>query len=120
MFATMFFGVLEPETGILTYINGGHEPLFIVNQSGVKNTLKSTGPAVGMMSGSKFKIQQVQLEPGDILIGYTDGVTEGKNPEGKLFTDKRLRDILEQPANSAEDLLDSIKTHLFAFHFFFI
>ena len=115
MFATMFFGVLEPETGILTYINGGHEPLFIVNQSGVKNILKSTGPAVGMMTGSKFKIQQVQLEPGDILIGYTDGVTEGKNPEGKLFTDKRLRDILEQPSSSAKDLLNSIRTNLFAF-----
>jgi sigma-B regulation protein RsbU (phosphoserine phosphatase) len=81
MFATMFFGILEPETGILTYINGGHEPLFVLNQSGVKNILKSTGPAVGMMPGSKFKIQQVQIESGDILIGYTDGVTEGKNPE---------------------------------------
>ncbi|MEA5574974.1 GAF domain-containing SpoIIE family protein phosphatase [Anabaena sp. UHCC 0451] len=115
MFATMFFGVLDPETGILTYINGGHEPLFILNESGVKNTLKSTGPAVGMMPGSKFKIQQIQLEVGDILIGYTDGVTEGKNPEGKLFTDKRLRDILEQPSTSASELLNSIKTNLFAF-----
>ncbi|MFN7523525.1 MAG: SpoIIE family protein phosphatase, partial [Aphanizomenon sp.] len=45
----------------------------------------------------------------------TDGVTEGKNPEGKLFTDKRLRDILEQPCNCANDLLNAIKTNLFAF-----
>ncbi|MBD2211663.1 SpoIIE family protein phosphatase [Nostoc linckia FACHB-104] len=115
MFATLFFGVLEPDTGILTYINGGHEPLFILGESGIKKTLKSTGPAVGMMAGMKFKIQQVQMEPGDILIGYTDGVTEGKNPDGELFTDKRLRSLLEQPCSSACDLLERIKTHLFAF-----
>ncbi|MEA5549556.1 SpoIIE family protein phosphatase [Anabaena cylindrica UHCC 0172] len=115
MFATMFFGVLEAETGILTYINGGHESLFVIDKSGIKKTLKSTGPAVGMMPGMKFQIEQILLEPSDILIGYTDGVTEGKNPEGKLFTDKRLRDILEQPSTSAIDLLNAIKTNLFDF-----
>jgi sigma-B regulation protein RsbU (phosphoserine phosphatase) len=115
MFATMFFGVLDPETGILTYINGGHEPLFILNSSGVKKTLKSTGPAVGMMPGMKFKIDQVCMELGDILIGYTDGVTEGKNPEGKLFTDKRLQDLIKNPYSSACDLLTAIKNNLFDF-----
>lgn len=115
MFATMFFGVLEPETGILTYINGGHEPLFIVNCSGIKQILKSTGPAVGMMPGMEFKMGQIQLESGDILIGYTDGVTEGKNPDGQLFTDKRLQTILEQPSTSASQLLERIKTNLFKF-----
>ncbi|MEB3220198.1 MAG: GAF domain-containing SpoIIE family protein phosphatase [Nostocales cyanobacterium 94392] len=115
MFATMFFGVLEPETGILTYINGGHEPLFIVNSSGIKQTLKSTGPAVGMMSGMKFKMGQIQLEAGDILIGYTDGVTEGKNPDGQLFTDKRLQTLLEQPSSSASQLLKRVKANLFNF-----
>jgi sigma-B regulation protein RsbU (phosphoserine phosphatase) len=115
MFATMFFGVLEPETGVLTYINGGHESLFIVNSSGIKQTLKSTGPAVGMMPGMKFKIGQIQLESGDILIGYTDGVTEGKNPDGKLFTDKRLQTLLEKPPPSASHLLERIKSNLFNF-----
>lgn len=115
MFATMFFGVLESETGILTYINGGHEPLFIVNFSGIKHTLKSTGPAVGMMPGMEFNIGQIQLESGDILIGYTDGVTEGKNPDGQLFTDKRLQILLEEPSSSASQLLARIKTNLFNF-----
>ncbi|WP_246843991.1 PP2C family protein-serine/threonine phosphatase, partial [Hydrocoleum sp. CS-953] len=87
MFATLFFGVLDPKTGLLSYVNGGHEPLFIINQDGIKQTLNSTGPAVGMMPNMKFEIKEVQLEPGEILIGYTDGVTEAKCPEGKLFTD---------------------------------
>ena len=113
MFATMFFGVLDPATGLLTYINGGHEPLFLVNQAGIKQTLSPTGPAVGMMPDMKFGIAQVQFEPGDILIGYTDGVTEGKNPDGELFTLQRLRSLVEQPAKSAGELLTRIETKLF-------
>ncbi len=49
MFATLFFGVLEPSSGKLYYINGGHEPLFVINSNGIKTNLDPTGPAVGMM-----------------------------------------------------------------------
>ncbi|MEM1169719.1 MAG: GAF domain-containing SpoIIE family protein phosphatase [Cyanobacteria bacterium P01_H01_bin.35] len=113
MFATLFFGVLDPKTGLLSYVNGGHEPLYIINQDGIKQTLNSTGPAVGMMPNMKFEIQKVKLEPGEILIGYTDGVTEAKSPEGKLFTDKRLKELIEEPANSASELMGRIKDKLF-------
>ncbi|GGA53059.1 PP2C family protein-serine/threonine phosphatase [Okeania sp. KiyG1] len=114
MFATLFFGMLDPKTGILSYINGGHEPLFIVNQDGIiKQLLNSTGPAVGMMPNMQFGIQQVKLERGDILIGYTDGVTEAKSPDGKLFTDNKLKEIVGNPANSASELMERIKDNLF-------
>ncbi len=113
MFATLFFGVLDPNTGLLSYVNGGHEPLFIINQDGIKQILNSTGPAVGMMPNMKFEIKEVQLEPGEILIGYTDGVTEAKCPEGKLFTDERLKEMVNKPANSASELIERIKNKLF-------
>ncbi|WP_216595677.1 PP2C family protein-serine/threonine phosphatase [Myxosarcina sp. GI1] len=113
MFATMFFGVLDPATGELTYINGGHEPLFVVGDSRIKQTLKATGPAVGMMPNVKFAIGQVRLEAGDTLFGYTDGVTEGKNADGELFTSHRLRSLLEQPHTQATKLLETIATDLF-------
>ena len=112
MFATLFFGVLDPATGEIAYINGGHEPLFIVNASGVKASLRAAGPAIGMMSGAKFKVQFTRLEPGDILIGYTDGVTEALSPENKLFTKKRFLQLLEQPASSASGLIEQIKADL--------
>lgn len=115
MFATLFFGVLDPETGLLTYVNGGHEPLFILRQGEVKETLEPTGPAVGMMPDSEFKLGQVILEEGDILLGYTDGVPEGKNEEGELFKMKRLLPLLTQPTDSANQLLERIKTALFAY-----
>ena len=102
MFATLFFGVLDPASGKITYINGGHEPLFIVNQSGVKQSLRAAGPVIGMMSGAKFKVQFASLEPGDILIGYTDGVTEALGPDNSLFTKKRFLKITKKGRYSRE------------------
>jgi sigma-B regulation protein RsbU (phosphoserine phosphatase) len=110
MFATLFFGAINPNTGIMAYINAGHEPAIITDSSGIKQTLEPTGPAVGMMVDTKFEIQQVQIEPGDILIGYTDGVIEALAPNGDFFTRKRLLSIIEQTTSSASDLVDRINT----------
>jgi phosphoserine phosphatase RsbU/P len=115
MFATLFFGVLNPATGTLTYINGGHEPLFVLNRGVIKHKLDPTGPAVGMMPNLKFKVKQIQFEPEDILIGYTDGVTEAHAPDGKLYSLTRLRSHLEQPLSSASELLKHIEADLFAY-----
>jgi sigma-B regulation protein RsbU (phosphoserine phosphatase) len=106
----LFFGVINPFTGIMAYINGGHEPVVITDSSGIKQRLEPTGPAVGMMVDMKFEIRQVQIEPGDILIGYTDGVIEAMAPNGDFFTRKRLLSIIEQAPSSASGLVDRIKT----------
>jgi len=66
MFVTLFFGVINPDSGVTAYINAGHEPLFLINSTGVKRRLKPTGPAVGISPDMKFEIQQVQIEPGDM------------------------------------------------------
>ena len=115
MYATLFFGVLNPATGILSYVNGGHEPLYVINAGSIKNRLKPTGPAVGLMPDITFKTQEIQLEPGDLLIGYTDGVTEARSPKDEIYTRDRLQSLLAQPFKSASDTLERIKTNLFAF-----
>jgi hypothetical protein len=84
MFATLFFGVLDPVSGDLFFINGGHEPPCIIGPSGIKQTLKAKGPVVGVITGAEFEIQQAQFEYGDSLIGYTDGVTDALSPQAKL------------------------------------
>ncbi len=113
MFATLFFGVLDPLSGKLTYVNGGHEALILFNQSGIKERLKATGPVVGMMTEMEYSVQQVQMEPDDFLIGYTDGVTEAMSPENKLFSKKRFLSLLEKPAVSASQLIEQIKIKIF-------
>jgi sigma-B regulation protein RsbU (phosphoserine phosphatase) len=113
MFATMFFGVLDPATGNMAYVNGGHEPLLIVSPSGVKKRLNSTGPVVGILPAMNFKVQQVQIDPGDTLIGYTDGVTEAMSPREELFGKDRFFTMLENPATSATKLIEQIKLELY-------
>jgi serine phosphatase RsbU (regulator of sigma subunit) len=113
MFATLFFGILDPDTGSLSYINGGHEPLFIVGcDGGVKEQLSATGPSVGIEPKIGFKFQQSHMDPGDILLGYTDGVTEAGASDGSFFTAASLMSILEKPISSAADLLDRIADRL--------
>ena len=115
MYATLFFGVLNPSTGILSYVNGGHEPLYVINAGIIKERLKPTGPAVGLMPDANFRSQEIQLEPGDLLVGYTDGVTEARSPEDEIYTRDRLQSLLTQPLKSAAETLERIKTNLFAF-----
>jgi serine phosphatase RsbU (regulator of sigma subunit) len=115
MYATLFFGVLNPSTGNLSYVNGGHEPLYVVNAGIIKERLKPTGPAVGLMPDITFQSQEIQLEPGDLLVGYTDGVTEARSPQDEIYTRDRLQSLLAQPLKSAAETLERIKTNLFAF-----
>jgi len=116
MFATLFFGVIDPSSGQLSYINGGHEPLIIVGAGGINKRLKPTGPAVGMMPGSNYKIGKAQFEHGDILFGYTDGVTEARSPADELYTRKRLeKSIVNSSLATVTDFSESIKSDLFKF-----
>ena len=113
MFATLFFGILNPDTGTLSYINAGHEPLYVINSGGgVKSQLAATGPSVGVEPKINFMIQQTQMEAGEILLGYTDGVTEANAADGRFFSMAKLLAIIDTPSVSASDLLDRIANSL--------
>ncbi|OUL26189.1 GAF domain-containing SpoIIE family protein phosphatase [Nostoc sp. 106C] len=114
MFATLFFGILDINTGLFNYVNGGHESLLVIDTKGVKQRLKPTGPAVGFMPNMKFKMEQIHLEAGDILFGYTDGVPEARNPQGDFFTENKLLSILDRPALKFNKLLEEIQGNLIA------
>jgi sigma-B regulation protein RsbU (phosphoserine phosphatase) len=116
MFVTLFFGVLDPNTGVLTYVSGGHDPPAIIGPDGVvKTRLMPTGPAVGIFPDSSFDIEQVKLDPGDLLIGYSDGVPDAQNPAGERFSEEHFLSLLAQPFPSVTALLDHIEADLFAF-----
>ena len=115
MFATLFFGVLNPNTGKLLYINGGHETIFIIDHQGIKNKLLPTGPAVGLIPHAEFQYKEIHLEPGDILFAYTDGVVDARSPDEVRFTRKRLRSLLTQPVTTSLELMERIGTSLFAY-----
>lgn len=113
MFATMFFGILEPSTGSLTYINAGHEPLYVLHPSnGIKTILNSTAPAVGMLPNQKFNSSHIYLKPGELLFAYTDGVPEARAEDGAFFTQERLLSILNRITPSTTTLLNAIAQEL--------
>jgi sigma-B regulation protein RsbU (phosphoserine phosphatase) len=111
-FSTLFFGLLDPTTGSLVYLNAGHEPPLILTAGRIRASLEPGGPVVGLFPGIEFKIQAVQLELGELLLAFTDGVTDALNPSRIMFSKERLLALLSQPASSAAALLDHIETHL--------
>jgi sigma-B regulation protein RsbU (phosphoserine phosphatase) len=111
MFATLFFGVLDPASGSLSWVNAGHESPVLFGTSGgtgVVARLMPTGPALGMMPGMKFETRQSRIEPGQILLAFTDGVTEAKDVSGRLYSEERLLDLIAERAPTAGALLDRI------------
>lgn len=112
MFASLFFGVLDPVAGGLAYINAGHEPPVVVGPGGVRDRLAGTGPVVGIDANVAYRVGTVKLAPGEALYAYTDGVTEARDPSGRFFTEARMLALLGPPAASAAGLLAAIRAGL--------
>ena len=112
MFATIFYGILDPQTGALTYINGGHEPPIITGSNGKKNFLEPTGPAVGLYPDLDFDVRSLILKPNDMLLAYTDGVTDSRNPAGDAFTKEQLVKMVGNSSGTAKDLIHKIKSRI--------
>jgi sigma-B regulation protein RsbU (phosphoserine phosphatase) len=73
MFCTIFFGILDTSSGVLTYVNGGHLPPIMIGGQGIREKLNLTGPAVGLAAGTSYKVGEVRFAPGEILFAHTDG-----------------------------------------------
>jgi serine phosphatase RsbU (regulator of sigma subunit) len=92
MFASVFFGVLDPQSGDLLYVNGGHESPMIFGAGGRHEVLEVTGGVLGLFPFARFGVAATRLQPGDLLFSYTDGVNEAKNETGEQFGEQRIRD----------------------------
>ena len=109
MFATVFFGVLETQTGTLNYINAGHLPPILSRPDGRVDLLSPTGPLVGVTEDIPFDTQQAILSPGDILLVCTDGITEAMDARHDVFGSDRLLALLDEGAPSAPVLLEQVE-----------
>jgi phosphoserine phosphatase RsbU/P len=105
MFATLFFGALDPATGVLTWVNAGHDAPAILRQGVVLTRLEPTGPA-----GLEFAVRSVTLERGDMLLAFTDGVADARSPEGASYGEPRL--LAAAAAPSVEAVLSAIDADL--------
>lgn len=117
MFVTLFYGVLDPVRKTLTYINAGHNPPLVQGKSPVEITmLAAKGIALGVLTDMEFEEKEIVLHSGDILILYTDGVTEAINRKNEMFGYERISRIVEENYyRSAKEIIQIIEKEVFIF-----
>jgi phosphoserine phosphatase RsbU/P len=115
-FITLFYGVYTPDTGALTYVNAGQNPPLLRRRGGSIERLGSTGIALGMFEKSTYEAVNTNVGSGDLLILYSDGITEAENPGGQPFEESGLERFLaahadESPAQLAPSILRAVEGH---------
>ncbi len=117
MFVTLFYAVLDTEKRHLRYVNAGHNPpLLITNKTSKATLLKAKGIALGVMDGVEFEEKEVDLEDNDVLVFYTDGVTEAINANEEQFGEERLLETIQKNISlTAQELVDCLKDEVHSF-----
>lgn len=112
MFVTSWMGLLNTKTGLVTFANAGHNPPLVKHADGSFTYLKTRpGFVLAGMEGIRYRKNEYQLEKGDVIYLYTDGVTEAMNVDNELYGENRLLDILNKNAESdTQTICDSVKT----------
>jgi sigma-B regulation protein RsbU (phosphoserine phosphatase) len=113
-FVTLFYAELDPKNGALAFLNAGHNPPLIVHAGGTMEQLAAGGLPLGIMSDADFREGRTQLHPGDVLVIYSDGVSEAFNPSGEEFGPTRLYEVvarnLDASAGGIRDRIESALT----------
>ena len=108
-YATFFCSVYDDETGVLTYTNAGHlKPILV--RAGKASGLEGDGLVAGLLPNVKYEQQQIQLEPGDLLAIFSDGIPEAENKEAVEYGEDRLGELLAENASKPLDEIIHIVT----------
>ncbi len=112
-YATFCFAVYDEESGVVTYTNAGHLPPILI-RNGAATQLDVNGTVVGAFPHSKYDESKVQLEAGDLLVCYTDGITEPENEYGEMFGEERLIELVaknadREDAKIIETVMDAVR-----------
>jgi serine phosphatase RsbU (regulator of sigma subunit) len=108
-FVTMVYGVLDTTSHTLHYVNAGHNPPVLMRAGKEMLTLDPTGPVIGLLDDPEYGQGEIILCPGDVLVIYSDGVTEAMDPDGNLFGEERLFEIIRaHHTSSAGEIITAI------------
>jgi serine phosphatase RsbU (regulator of sigma subunit)/pSer/pThr/pTyr-binding forkhead associated (FHA) protein len=115
-FITFFFGDLDNETGTLRFVNAGHNPPLVFGRDGVARELPATGLCLGMLAGRPYEVGTAVVEPGEILVLYTDGITESRNAGEKEFGVEGLAEaVCGERGKDAPAILEAVFSRLAEF-----
>jgi putative ABC transport system permease protein len=113
-YATFFYSQFDEKRCTLRYVNAGHNPPFLLRQNGQLEELKNGGMIIGMFAQAAYQETEIQLQSGDVLLAFSDGVTEAHNPQQEEFDEEPLKDLLRRAAvlpiqDMATKILDELK-----------
>ncbi len=112
-FVTLFYAELDPQTGNLSFINAGHNPPLIVHHAGTVENLAAGGLPLGIRQNAEYREGRTQLHPSDVLVIYSDGVSEATSPQGEEFGTDRLYEVVSRNLDaSAAGIRDRIEAAL--------
>jgi serine phosphatase RsbU (regulator of sigma subunit) len=115
-FVTVFYGILDSTKRRHSYVNAGHNPPLLLHRDGTMEELIPTGPVIGLVDDPGYLGEEVSLVPGDLLVMYTDGVTEALNGAGEMFGEERLKEVVRQAAGlTAAEIISRIRSAVFSF-----
>ena len=117
MFVTLFYGILDVQSGEVVYCNAGHNPPYLLKQNGDVEVLSvSKDPMVGAIDGIEYHEERFTMEKGDALVMFTDGVTEAMNTSFEEFGEERLVETLEGVTlHSCKQIIEAVKTDVASF-----
>jgi sigma-B regulation protein RsbU (phosphoserine phosphatase) len=117
MFVTVFYGIYNIVTGKVTYTNAGHNPPYIMRTNGSVEELPLTKDVVaGALEDYEYIEETIQLEHGDTLLLYTDGVTEATDANYNEYGEERLKALLKKSAHAdCQQIIDAVKADVKAF-----
>lgn len=112
LFVTLFYGILNRETGRFDFASAGHNTPYQFSRGGdvaMLPTDQAVGTVVGVVAGGSYSTASLYLQPGDGLLLYTDGVTEARNAENRMYAERKLEAFLRQAsAGSAREIIDGL------------
>jgi sigma-B regulation protein RsbU (phosphoserine phosphatase) len=118
-FVTMFLGILNVSENTLTYTNAGHNPPYLVRDGEISKTLSEGGLILGLLDTDfEYQVEKINLEKGDLIFAFTDGITENKNSRNEEFGESGLEKFLEENfQKSSENLLNQLIDQLKIFSY---
>jgi len=112
MFATLFIAIIDPSLNSLSYINCGNEPPLILRAGQILNELMPTGPVVGALEDAQFMVKEIVMEKDDLLLVFTDGITDSKNSNEEFFGKDGLIESLAGKNGSLPEMIGVIRSKL--------
>jgi len=115
VFSTVFIALIDVQNGSLTYINAGNEAPCLLRRDGTVEELHPSGPVVGFNEDAKYSCRETRMEPGDLLVSFTDGIPDSQNSNEEFFGRERALNVLRQEAANAAGCVEQMGRELAQF-----